>query len=876
MARPSLLALLALATPLLLAGCREEPEGPALVNIEAVVTAADYTLSVHADPGTVAAGSPVQFTVELLDPDGVDVTQDHDVRSQVAPALGVLADGDGQYRFSFVDTYTYFASVDVLGVTLVAGASVDVSAGPAEVLKIDVDKPLVEAGDTVTVEARISDRWGNPSTGDVSYSVDPITTLAGNTITPTTTGIYEVTGTLAINGATDTDGFRVEAAAPASLDISLSSYDVENGDGVLVDTIVLDQFGNEVDWDVQLTTSGPGATAWATFVRFDQEGIYTVYADIPEYALHDQDGPVLVDSTGPQIRVTTPSRGAEIPSLNGPTVLVSGSVTDPWTGVASVEINGDPATLLPNGLFEYTMVPELGLNGINVVAIDGDGNLSDHYQSFLWGDFQPVGDPLDDGIVARMNEGAIDTLETFVSDLLDTGGLFDGLTANLWTSPQWCFGWDIIAEVCGQLLVDVTNVSMGGLAFDLDPHNPNGTFPNGYLAFIADLADLAVTITLTGNFNGSALGGLVTFNESADFDALLTVDNIHVDTQLGLSVNAVNEIQVDLANTITTITNLELSFPDVGFLDVIFGSVFNFVFDLLEPLVNAILGPVIESQLPPLVEAALADLEIVQTIDLLGTPLEIAALPDFISCDDDGITLSLESSAATTPSPTAPPTIGSWMRADSVRPTYGATPDFELSLSDNWVNQLLHAVWQAGVLEFQLSSADLGLDLSSVGDFLPLSYIDIETLPLLPPVVSPGPSGGLLELGLGDMLINVYGDPGGVPGLMMQLAVTLDAEAEVTIDANNMIGFGLPGTPNVAIEFVTSEWPGVDGEIAEDLMDAVVGLITPMLTDALSGIGGIPIPEFAGLGITPSGIERETPPAFYMTVGGSLNLNLAP
>jgi hypothetical protein len=178
-------------------------------------------------------------------------------------------------------------------------------------------------------------------------------------------------------------------------------------------------------------------------------------------------------------------------------------------------------------------------------------------------------------------------------------------------------------------------------------------------------------------------------------------------------------------------------------------------------------------------------------------------------------------------------------------------------------------VWQAGVMNFAFDSTTLGLDLSAVQDFLPLSTIEIETVPLLPPVVGPSSGTGLLELSLGDMLVNVYGDPGGNYGLMMQLAVSIAADADLTVDANNLIEFGV-GTPVVNMSFVTSDWPELNGEVAEDLMESVVDLIVPQLTSVLSGIGGIPIPELPGFTLGTPTVIREPSPAYYITAGGNL------
>jgi|GEM_PF-2447721 len=851
-------------------GCKDDAE-PVLVDLDPVSTIADWTLTVTASADAVAAGTPVTFTATLLDADGVDVSLDYEFRTEISPSVGVIADGEGVYRFTKVDTYSYFASVDVQGVTLVDAAPVAVSAGPAADLRVDVDLPVVDAGMPVTAIATVTDAWGNATTGDVTYSVDPSATVSGDQITATASGAYVVTGQLVDSTATDTDNFTVQAGDPISLDISLNSYDVERGQGVVVTTLLLDQYGNEVDFPVTLSTDPGNAEPWANFVRFEEEGIFMVMGDVPEFGLHDEDGPVLVDSSGPGIRVTTPQRGAEIPSAAGPTVQVSGSVTDPWSGVASVTINGDPASLLPGGLFDFQMTPEQGLNGIDIVATDVDGNVSDHYQTFLWGEFLPVGDYNEDGLIARMNEEAIEVLEDFVATGLDTSSLFSGLTANLWTSPQWCIGVSWLAEVCGQVLVDVTQVDMAGLTFDMDPNDPNGQFPNGYLDFAATIDDLLVTVTVTGVFSGSVLGGLYTWSESLGIDLDITSDYINVDTNVGLEVNASNDIVVSLANTTIDAAPIQFDFPDLGIFGDILTFLPNFLVSTFQPLINGLLGPIIDSQLPGLIEDALADLEIATVMDLLGTPLEIGALPGFITIDDDGMTLALDSYATTPAVAGAPPTIGSWRREDYEIPTYGATPAFSISFADNFVNQLLHAVWQAGVMDFELDSASLGLDLTDFEQFLPISTIEFNTLPLLPPVVGPSASsGGLLELGLGDMLVEVWGDPGGTYGLMMQLAVTLTADAELEIDANNEIQFGL-GTPSVVMEFVTSEFPDLNGEVAENLMDSVVDLIIPQITGALDGIGGIPIPELAGFGLDAPGVEREVAPVYYITAEGGLS-----
>ncbi len=864
MRNAALRTVLAAAVILGLLGCNDTSL-TALLS-DGAHSASDYTLEVVASTDTVEAGGSVSFTVTLRDRDGVDVTAAYDIGRTISPALGVLADGDDTYRFTFTDTYTYFASVDLLGSRLVATAAVDVTPGAAASLTIQADPPLIVAGDTVKITPDVRDAYGNPTEGNVGYSVTPVAQVDGDEVTATVAGLYEVTGVLSGADATATDTFSVVPADPATLSISLSSYDVEVGQGVVVDIQLRDAYGNDSDVPVDLSTDpGSGTRAWGSFVRFDQEGRFTVHADVPAFGLHDDDGPVLVDSSGPQIRVTTPDRGEEIREIDQPVVTVSGSVSEVVSPAGmTVTINGAPATLTNNGLFSFQMTPEKGLNEIDVVATDGDGNVSDHYQTYLWGDFLPMGDPNEDGIVARLNEGAIDTIEDMVDDLLDITSVGAGLAnTTLWQSGNWCplswFGGAI--SLCGNLVAQLASVTLGSLTVDLDPQW-------GYLDTYVAIAPLEFDVSLTATFTGCFIACA---SVSITAGVVAHTDATEVWTDVYPSVNNNNEIEVALANTQTGLQGFTLNFYGLGLISSFMNLISGWLTPVLTPLLEAALGPIVQSQLPPIIEQALAGVALAQDIPLLGATIELEALPQDITVDPDGMTITLETVTTTQLGANAPATFGAFNRDDYTLPSYGATPDFGMSMADNFVNQLLHAVWQAGVMDMSMGGAELGFDLSSVSDILPLTTIEFETMPLLPPVIGPSSTGNdLLEFAIGDMMVNIWGDPGGQYGLMMQLAVTVLSDADLSI-VDEQIEFGI-GTPVVIMDFVTSDWPDLDGEVAENLMDAVVNLIVPTLTDTLDDLGGIEIPAIAGLQMGNPSIIREPSPTYYITASGDLTV----
>ncbi len=858
-------------------------------------SASDYILAVTASADAVAAGVPVTFTATLTAPSGDDISDAVDFSWEMSPSLGVLNDGNGVYRFTSADSYTLFVSVEVMGAVLVDAASVSVSPGPAASVDLQLSVPVVDAGTPVGLLSKIYDAWGNRlevQDGDVVYSIAPSATLSGDQLTATVAGSYTVTSTLADGSAFDSEPLSVLPAEPVSLAISLSSYDVERGQGVVVDTVVLDAYGNDVDYPVAVSTDpATGTESWADFVRFHDEGIYMVHADITEYGLHAEDGLVVVDSSGPSIRVTYPPRGAELERSVGTLVTVTGTVSDALTGVSSLAVNGDPVSLQAGGTFSHDIVAEFGLNTIEVDAVDGDGNSSDLFQSFLWGDYIPQGQANEGAVLARLNDGAIDAIE----------GLFAGMLDS--TTLQSAIAGQSLGNINGTPVV-LSGVSVGNPSIDLETFAGN---PDGYLEVFAGFSPVSMQASVTR----VSVPGFGWADLYADASFSVSVSTFEAISDIALSVDSTNTIRAEVlaGSTLVNLQGVSVSNDNFdtyvdwncgscGFFSPggcicqageavanaalgLLSSVLQFLLDavlslvsalfgFLEPLLEGVVADLLEDELGPIVEDALADLEIVTDIPLMGVEITLDALPQEIEIDDDGMLIALESVVTAPLGPSAPLTLGALYNIDSVWPTYPTTDDLHLSLGDGLVNQLLHSAWQGGALDMSMDAAELGLDMSQLDSILPLSQLQLTMRPLLPPVVGPGPS-GQMELAIGDLLINVTGDPGGVSGLMMQLAVTVIADADFSFDANNEIQFAF-ADPILYMDFVHADPWAVNGELAENVMESVVDLLVPSLIDTLGGLGGFAMPSLGGFGITNSTFAREAPPADYLTLSGDVVL----
>ncbi len=857
-------------------------------------SSSDYKLEATASADAVQAGDAVTFRATVTAPTGEDISDAVEFSTELSPSLGVLSDGDGQYRFANADTYTWFVSVDIMGATLVDAVSVVVAPGPAALVDLRLSVPMVEAGIPVAFTATVFDAWGNELEGadeSLVHSATPSANISGDLITATLAGAYTMTSTLADGTASDSEQLTVMPSFPASLDITLSSYDVERGQGVVVETVVLDNFGNEVDYPVDVSTvPSSGTESWANFVRFHQEGEYAVHADITDYALHAEDGPVLVDSSGPLVRVIYPPRGAELDRVDGQVIPVTGIVTDALSGVSSFAINGDVVAVdSATGSFSYDMSAVFGLNTIEIVSVDGDDNNSDVFQTFLWGDYTPQGEAHQDAILARLNEGAIDALEDMVEGLITGGAITSGLIGSS------------LGSGLGGGSLDVTAVTLGNPVIDLDPQA--GT-PEGHLNFYAEFAPLSVSVshsavTLAGDCITISLGWFGSFTACGHvwFSATGSggADEIWVDTDVELQPDPVEVIDVTVSNTAMGVdgsdlninTNVWLELSGCGILCSALESALNFLLGgftgaidaivngatsllsgLIDGILQSVLPDVLDNELAPLIEGALDDLMIETEIDLMGVPITLLALPQDIEIDDDGMLIALESKVTAPPGPAAPVTLGALYDTDSQWPTYSLAEDLHLSMEDGFVNQLLHSAWQGGVLDMTMDAASLGLDLDQVSSVLPLSQLDLAMQPLLPPIVGPKPGGGM-QLSIGDLLINVNGDPGGVSGLMMQIAVTVVADADFTLDSEGTIVFDFTD-PVLYMDFVTANPWTVNGETVENVMEAVIDILIPTLIDTLGGLGGFEMPELGGFAINGSSFEREPAPAAYLTMSGEI------
>jgi hypothetical protein len=132
------------------------------------------------------------------------------------------------------------------------------------------------------------------------------TSVGKGTVSAEEVGSYDITAIL--DGQSDTESFTVTAGTGASIDLVLSSKSLEVGDSATAEVTIRDAAGNDANDPYTLDVTGVPATIGGDAITFQGEGWFTVTATIDGTSISDSVGPVLIDSSGPDIELSEPPR----------------------------------------------------------------------------------------------------------------------------------------------------------------------------------------------------------------------------------------------------------------------------------------------------------------------------------------------------------------------------------------------------------------------------------------------------------------------------------------------------------------------------------------------------------------------------------------
>ncbi len=814
----------------------------------------EFWLELRIEAEETVAGEPVEYQVIL-----------HSVLEGDLPVEYTLSDdyevGLYQTETRIIPTlagaHTFTATAEVEGDLLTAQDELVVLAGPATLLDLALSDVSTVVGQGVDYTVGMWDFYGNAlDTSQVRLETESLELTIGDAqLFSQVPGIYELVASF--EELADPESLVVVAGGAASIELTLSDTELELFETSSASVVIRDEYGNITEDPWQLYIEGHmGADPTDVVISYDNltfmdEGQFTVwamaYTDTGDL-LEDSVGPLLIDTTGPLLEIDEPTRGDWNEGLVD---TISGRVTDEWSPVAGLEVNGGALSWSADGSFSGELNHEFGVNTVETYAWDADGNDTDDLRAVLSGEFLPYGSGLGNGLQARLNESALDTIEVLGEGMVNDIDLDSLIPSPVWSDyAETCIDL-YFTELCWEwysIYFYITSPSISGTDLMLDSQA-------GYLDAQAYIYDP----TLYWSASGAVME--IGYSGSGDIYA----NNISIDMDLVPYVSS-GTIHVDIYNVDCDTSGFDFDW-DSWIWDVI--DFFGFDLDgLIASLVESTVESTIASEVPAILEDTLGSLELATDLDLEDNTYAFDAVPYQLGCDVNGITLGLATYFTAHSWSSAVSPLGSLYGGYST-PSFATTPGMHIGVSDDFLNQAMLALWGGGLLDMTMTGDDLGLAVEDLELIFPeMTELNIVTQALLPPVVLPGTGTALLDMQLGDLELSMYGGPVAEENLMLRAYVTVSAGMDVDVDTDLTLTMELSDI-EVVFDVTHPEANTLGASDTEDLLYALVPLFLPLLTDAM---GEIPMPEIEGFSLLNITVGTGGAEDGYLVLGGDLNL----
>lgn len=797
-----------------------------------------YDVSFALEGSASTAGESVPWFVTVVDPDGEDLAEFITVR--------LATDLETDLLFTGSDLTATVAGLHVVAATVFHGdlswvveAPLQVAAAEAYRVELELSDYQAQAGHPLDVFVTGEDVYGNSvPVDDVEVVVDSIdVTYQDDQVWSTVVGVYQVTATM--GDSIDHEPFAVTPEMAATLAFSLTTTELEVGQTTHANIEILDVYGNvaEEEWD--LTAIGDGISVVSgKNVTFQDEGWYTVAITVDGTTLSDAVGPFLIDSSPPDLVITNPDRASWVAGSG--VFLFQGNVTDAWSDL-TLTVDGNGLVPTGTGDFVRAIVPQGGLNIIQTVATDSDGNYATDTRAVMAGDELPYGTAISEGIKVRLRDGpgGLDELGELAKSLIE-GVDFMALIPN----PLFYEG-----DSSAFVRADVTGISFGEPWIDITPVVPDKMIvsvevPNFYIGASAQaFADV-----------------LGLFDIDIGLSGAVTVDTIELDVILKPVITD-GSFSIELVSSYIYLDNFDISFLD-GLQDLMEWLGFD-VDDYVRDIVEDLLQDLIEDNLPTLFADALDGLELGFDVPIAGVTLHIAATPESFTADPAGFTIDM-ATAFTSPQFVDPGT-GS-VFADFSPPGW-TDNGMNIAVSLDAFNQLLHVLWGAGLITMPEEASELGIEADQLSLFFPgvTDPVALELNAPLQPAVGPSET-GLLELRLGDLGLGLYGGTGVA---VVEASVSAIVGLDVEIVDGSTISAGM-GDMEMFFDVVT---PPSSNPMSQHLETIFAVVLDAMLPDLLGGLSAIEVPTLEGFTLVDPVIETSGTDDGYLLIGTSLDLS---
>lgn len=855
-----------------------------------VVPAKATEIQTKVEPAKIGGGATAKVTCSGLDAFGNDVSKgDGSWTAEVTPtALASAKDltltggksGKGLVQCLWSDTAEGAAKHP---------ADLEVIPGTPFKTFATVDPGTVAAGESAQATCKLEDAAGNPldaPAGDFTLESTEGLKFDGLKASSEKAATYEIKCRHK-SGKTEQEAAKliVKAADPVSWYL-VPSPTKEPKPGVYVyaagNTVKMigrgeDKFGNEIK---SMNIQAPATFKPEEGIKKNGEpevksytlqidGKYTVTATLADFpALGEKSVELLVDSTGPMVLISEPKRADTLKDSDK--VMVKGTVLDELSPLKSFELNGQVVKVEGDGSFALETTAVHAMNPLIWVALDEWDNKSDgvqtYYYSTKWYDMafdKPKESFVNDGIGFWMGQSMIDSPPHDHSAPKDLATVVEIFLKHLDLSSMLGTGFPIKQQgFDGQATFE--NIKFGDQNFNKGYPEIAITVIDGGLHMVGKIHNFSMDVALSGKLLGVAIpkqvATITAKTIEISFDMMLTVDEA-----TGKITSAAKDVDVNFVNMSIKLQGV------LGFLS-------NWLLTAIQPILTPLLEATIKDQLGKVLAdqlgAALSALALNQEMEIppligKGDPVKVKITSGVgqlkfwpTKVQNGGILFGMDASV-TSEKKVDHKVLGSLARAGCLVPGVvevfnpGQKFPLEIGLADDFVNQLLFAIWNGGLLKLKLGEDMFGsVDLTQFG----VKDLSIETDFMLPPVFTSCVGDGTVKLQLGDLHMHAMLSMNGKP-IDIWLYVTLQATVEIKGVNNPKTGATEIGFSLKEIDFLELEVDKINEE-AKSLEGLFVKLIKdvmmPKLMEGLgSSLGSFPLPAIDLSSISPQ-IPKDT------------------
>ncbi|MBT6178136.1 MAG: hypothetical protein HOI23_12895 [Deltaproteobacteria bacterium] len=863
-----------------------------IVRIETSVS--DNTL-VSGVPGAVGCVAHDEYDNEIIDiaalENGNLLNLDHAVELIIEPPLGL----DFVVRGTLVGEYDiacrFGEVVDPTPETIV------VRAGLPAFSHTTLSTGEALPTDPVAVSCEVTDTYGNLLEGYdtvVSVLAADGTTASQNgalvtdhNVSAVITGDYYVFCSVPGYFAGDESPsiVKIKGGLPFSWNVDLLDYDCfMQGLELPIEVTVLDRWGNliaEPILDVSVTPSSGVVGTLDGGLIFNEEGDYDItvglQGDLDPFALISPFyANIRVDSTPPEVAITSPVRGAMLVegSEEDTLVTITGTVTDSLSKLEEVRIDGRKLDVSGTSLteaFEAEHSSRWGLSVFETSATDACGNKKVAQQSFLRSpNYAAASTEADseaivlDGMIVRLNQMAIDDeyrqdvddLATLVQTIFGDFTLDSALPGTLVFSPEnandgsdqlqtatyTCSGETVTQEVTGFWVKKIGALQHG------DPTLEHLTAVEDALGFGFSMESLVLPLEIHASLDMGCGGQIV---ETITGEVRIGFIGADGEGSIGFDGAAptVSVCETCLAIDFNNVV-FDFNWGSLSFMDEMINELLTNLATAVEDPVEALLGAQIRALVPDLLGSVLGGLSLGTGFDIpepIGMTLNIysgMSGADFSGPAGAGYgTLGLYTQVYPSERGDGIPatSLGAIVRSNEA-PAFGPNYPVGVGLSDNTLNQIMWSIWYGGAFEIP--------DIVGLVPTANINGVELGMSAGLPPVVMPGRNGNDIEIGIGDMELTASLNLADALGVETPAAQEIDVRLYLSAvmgasfdydPVNHAIQISIDGDPTIAVEVVEISQSAYQAEISQ-LMSSIMALVIPELLESV--LSSFPIPEF--------------------------------